>query len=150
MKTIMMVLALALVSGTAIAQPGGGRNLERMQEELGLTEEQVEQIREIRESGGGREEIHEVLTEEQQAKAHELRSQRKEKHAGKLERMQEELELTDEQLAEMREIRESGGSRKDMHAVLTDEQQAKFEELRAQRKGKRGKGPHGGPPAHAE
>jgi Spy/CpxP family protein refolding chaperone len=42
-----------------------------------------------------------------------------------LENMQKRLELTDEQVAEMRKIRGEGGSKKDMRAVLTEQQQAK-------------------------
>jgi Spy/CpxP family protein refolding chaperone len=52
---------------------GGADRLARMQEHLDLSDEQVEKIRQIRESGGGREEIHAVLTEEQQAKLQERR-----------------------------------------------------------------------------
>lgn len=47
-----------------------------MQENLGLSQEQMEQIRSIRESGGGREEIRAVMTDEQQAKLDEHRANR--------------------------------------------------------------------------
>jgi len=39
-----------------------------------------------------------------------------------LSKMQEQSQLSDEQVAKMRQIREEGGSRKDMRAVMTDEQ----------------------------
>ena len=39
-----------------------------MQAHLGLSDEQAEQIKSIREAGGSREEVRAVLTEEQQAK----------------------------------------------------------------------------------
>jgi Spy/CpxP family protein refolding chaperone len=41
-----------------------------------------------------------------------------------LSKMQQQLQLSDEQVAKMRQIRDDGGSRKDMRAVLTDEQKA--------------------------
>ncbi len=60
----------------------------------------------------------------------------------RLERMRDHLGLSDEQMAQMREIRESGGSRRDMRdqmrEVLTDEQLDMMREHRAQRGGKRG------------
>ncbi len=55
-------------------------------------------------------------------------------------RMQENLGLSDEQMTQMREIRENGGSREDMRAVLTDEQRAIMQERRSQYEGKRGEG----------
>ena len=44
--------------------------------------------------------------------------------------MQAHLELSDEQVAEMRRIREDGGSREEVRAVLTEEQQAKWDQAR--------------------
>lgn len=41
-------------------------------------------------------------------------------------RMQNELDLTDEQVKKMREIRDQGGSRAEMQAVLTPEQRARM------------------------
>jgi len=41
-------------------------------------------------------------------------------------RMQNELNLTDEQVKKMREIRDQGGSRAEMQAVLTPEQRARM------------------------
>ena len=49
--------------------------------------------------------------------------------------------LSDEQAAEIREIRANGGSREDVRAVLTDEQRVLMDEHRANRQGRRdGKG----------
>jgi len=66
-------------SGTASEQtadqPAGGDRLERMQKRLGLSDEQVSQLREIRQRGGSREEIRAVFTDEQWALMQERRRQ---------------------------------------------------------------------------
>lgn len=48
----------------------------------------------------------------------------------RLTKMQEQVQLSDEQVAKMREIRESGGNRSEMRAVLTEEQAAQLKQLR--------------------
>lgn len=48
----------------------------------------------------------------------------------RMQRMREHLDLSDAQVEQMREIRESGGSREEMRAVLTEDQQAKFDAAR--------------------
>ncbi len=48
----------------------------------------------------------------------------------RMQRMREHLDLSDAQVEQMRQIRESGGSREEMRAVLTEEQQAKFDAAR--------------------
>jgi len=138
MKTRIMTIALALASGITLAQAQdaqqGGPNADgkkpgmaRMQQELGLTDEQLKQMREIRQNGGTREEAQAVLTPEQQAKAAEL----KKTHQGKgATRMKKKLGLSDEQVAQVKEIQEAGGSREEIRAVLTPEQQAKFDKMR--------------------
>ena len=66
-------------------------------------------------------------------------------------RMQERLGLSDDQVSQMQEIRESGGSRKDMRAVLTEDQRAQIDAHRAQRKQQGGESrSHGQPPVEAE
>jgi len=55
-----------------------------------------------------------------------------------LTRMQNELDLTDEQVSKMREIRDQGGSRAEMQAVLTPEQRVKAAALHNERMGERG------------
>lgn len=50
-------------------------------------------------------------------------------------RMQNELDLTDEQVKKMREIRDQGGSRAEMQAVLTPEQRARAAGLRKEHAG---------------
>ena len=146
MKNLVMALSLAVASNVAFAQPdaaskggheGGkkGMPLVQLQEELGLTDDQVEKMREIKEAGGSRKEMRAVLTPEQQSKVAEL----KKAHGGgmekRLDRMKAHLGLSDEQVAEMQKIREEGGSREDVQAVLTPEQRAKMDQAREHRKG---------------
>jgi Spy/CpxP family protein refolding chaperone len=51
--------------------------------------------------------------------------------------MQNDLDLTDEQVKKMREIRDQGGSRAEMQAVLTPEQRAKMAASRKEHMGER-------------
>lgn len=133
---VTLALALALAATTAMSEGKGGphgggkKHMARMQQELGLTEEQIAEMRQIRQSGGSREEVQAVLTEEQRARAKEMRGER-------MTRMQQHLGLSDEQVAQMKEIREQGGSREEVHAVLTPEQQEKIAERRRAHGGKR-------------
>lgn len=130
---LSMVAVLALVSTLAFAQPGGHRG--KLLEELDLTEAQQTEIREIRESGGGRDEIHAVLTDDQKARLEELRKEHRSKRGDRAGRLQKALDLSDEQVAEIREIHAAGGSRDEVRAVLTEEQQAAFDDMRARHKG---------------
>jgi len=160
MKNRVIALSLALVSSVALAQPpsappggpqgdGKGRPMMRMQNELDLTDEQVKQMREIRDQGGSMAEMQAVLTPEQRTKAAALRKE----HAGEREerqaRMQQHLGLSDEQKAKMAEIRKQGGSREDMRAVLTPEQQTKFDTMRSQHQGVGQKPKPAGSPAQS-
>ena len=143
MKVFILTLVLALASAVAMSQGKGGphgggkKHMVHMQQELGLTQEQIAEMKEIRERGGSKEELHAVLTEEQQVKARELRSERQARRGERLTRMQQHLDLSDAQVAQMKEIREQGGSREEIHAVLTQEQQEKLAELRRAHGGKR-------------
>jgi Spy/CpxP family protein refolding chaperone len=128
MKALILALGFTLASSVALAQvPGDGSSrMERMQKELDLTTEQVQQIRDIKKNGGSREEMRAVLTPEQQAKAVELRKAHGGKNAGGFERLKEGLGLSDEQVAQMR-------------AILTPEQQAKLDALRVKGSAKKPK-----------
>ncbi|MEH6637488.1 MAG: hypothetical protein V7700_18365 [Halioglobus sp.] len=141
MKKLIIVLGLALASGAALAQPAGGppgaEKAARMHEALGLSEDQIQQMREIREGGGTREEMRAILTPEQQVKAEQLKKERHGSREDRAARMQQHLGLSDTQVAEIREIREAGGSREDIRAVLTPEQQTQFDEARSKHKGKK-------------
>ena len=149
MRLTAVVLSLALVAGSGVALAGGKGpgGLVRLQEALELTDELVEEIRRIRESGGTREDVDAVLTEEQRAKADQMRKSHRSKgpHGGdRIARMQQHLGLSDEQVAEMREIRENGGTREAMHAVLTDDQRAQLDQMRQAHGGMgKGKGRYG-------
>ncbi len=76
---LILILALAVVSTATFAGDNegnrGGDRMARMQEHLGLSDEQMQQMREIRENGGGREEMRAVFTDEQRALMQERRAQ---------------------------------------------------------------------------
>ncbi len=79
-KVLILILGLAVVSATFAGHnegKRGGDRMARMQEHLGLSEEQVAQIREIRENGGNREEIRAVFSDEQRELLKERRAQMK-------------------------------------------------------------------------
>jgi len=143
MKKFVVGLGLLMVSSLALAQaesdaPADGKAHPRakMQDELNLTDEQVKQMREIRDAGGSREEMNAVLTPEQQAKAGQLRKEHKGDRGKRMVHMKEQLGLSDEQVAQIKEIKESGGSKDAIRAVLTPEQQTKYEDMRSKRKHK--------------
>jgi hypothetical protein len=78
------------------------------------------------------------LTEEQREKAAQMRKHRREHRSERgLERMQERLNLSDDQVAEIRRIRSEGGGRDEVEQVLTDEQREQAEALRERHRGKR-------------
>lgn len=58
----------------------------------------------------------------------------------RLANMQRQLELTDEQVQEMRRIRDEGGDRKAMSAVLSEDQQKLRRDLKQQRLEKKAAG----------
>ena len=133
MKVLILALSLTLVSSAVLAQsedepPSGNKvaKLERMQNNLGLTDEQVQQMRDIRQAGGSREDMNAVLNPEQQAKAVKLRKTHKGKGGDRKRRLRQ-LDLSDEQKTQIQNIRKEGGSREEVRAVLTPEQQAKLD-----------------------
>ncbi len=67
-----------------------------------------------------------------------------------LSKMQKQLQLSDEQVENMRQIREDGGSRKDMRAVLTDEQKEHAKEMKNKKMEQGGKGKKGPKPGTSE
>jgi hypothetical protein len=81
-KILILVLGIAMASGTIFAgdeqgKQGDGDRMARMQQNLGLSDEQIAQIRQIRDNGGGKEEILSVLTDEQLALMKKRRAQMK-------------------------------------------------------------------------
>ena len=137
-------LALALATGSAWAGHHGktdGDRLERMRQHLNLSDAQVEEMQRIRDEGGSREAMRAVLTEEQRVRMQEAR----EAHGKTMrKRMRQELDLTDDQVAEMQRIREQGGSREEMHAVLTDDQRARLQAMGGEHQEKKRKQHRGG------
>jgi len=63
--------------GKGKGKQGGGDRLTRMQKNLGLSDDQVSQMREIGKRGGSREEMHAVMTVEQRGILRERRLQGK-------------------------------------------------------------------------
>jgi len=53
---------------------------------------------------------------------------------------QQKLNLSDEQISQMQEIRQNGGTREEIHAVLSDEQRAMVTEHRSEMNGRGGRG----------
>ena len=167
-KTRIGILALALFAVTvgASASPSGGKGmrgdaprLSRLQDLLDLSDAQAAEIREIRANGGSRDDVRAVLSEEQRTMLDTHRARRQGQREGdtgrwtsgegrgmrgrspRMAHLQQALGLSDEQAAEIREIRANGGSREDVRAVLTDEQRVIMDEHRANRQGRRdGKG----------
>ena len=132
MKALILALSLTVASAGVLAQsederPSGNKfaKLERMQNNLGLTDEQLDQMRDIRQAGGSRDDMYAVLNPEQQAKAAKLRKTHKGKGGDRKRRLQQ-LDLSDEQKMKIQNIRKEGGSREEVRAVLTPEQQAKL------------------------
>ncbi len=77
-KVLILILGLAVVSATFAGHDEGkrgGDRMARMQEHLSLSDDQMKQIREIRENGGSREEMRAVFTDEQRALMKERRAQ---------------------------------------------------------------------------
>ncbi|MFT4825993.1 MAG: Spy/CpxP family protein refolding chaperone [Halioglobus sp.] len=134
---IAVTLGLLITAGTALAERpearhGSGIVEHRLhvQQELGLSEEQMAQIKTIRESGGSREEINALLTSEQKAKMASIKESHKGLRKKRIAKMQKRLDLSDDQVKEIQEIREDGGSREDIIALLSDEQREKMKSKR--------------------
>jgi Spy/CpxP family protein refolding chaperone len=141
MKALILALSLTVASAGVLAQsederPSGNKfaKLERMQNNLGLTDEQLDQMRDIRQAGGSRDDMYAVLNPEQQAKAAKLRKTHKGKGGDRKRRLQQ-LDLSDEQKTQIQNIRKEGGSREEVRAVLTPEQQAKLDTAHEKNKG---------------
>lgn len=156
MKNLVLALSLTLASSVALAQPESGTQgghkggqkgfpLVRMQNELGLTDEQLGKMREIRDAGGTREEIGAVLTPEQRDKAAELKQAHQGNSEARLSRMKTHLDLSDEQAEKIEKIMEEGGSRHEIYEVMTPEQKTKLDQARGHRKGQRQRPPESAP-----
>ena len=87
-RALILTLGLAVASAATFAgdserKRGGGDRMARMQEHLGLSDEQMQQMREIRLNGGSREDIRAILTDEQRAIMEEHRAQRRQGQGGR-------------------------------------------------------------------
>ena len=83
-KIVFLILCMAMISAVTFADDEKGKQdsgdrMAKMQQNLGLSDGQVAEIRHIRDSGGSKEEIMAVLTEEQLALMKERRAQIKSK-----------------------------------------------------------------------
>ncbi len=81
-KMLIIILSLVIVPFAASADGEQGRQvpgdrMAQIQKNLGLSDEQVAQIRHIRDNGGGREKILAVLSNEQRALMKKRRAERK-------------------------------------------------------------------------
>jgi len=80
--TLLLILSTTAVSakgnqgGNRQSNSGYGNRGAQMHNKLGLSHEQMTQMRKIRDNGGSREEMHGVLTREQRATMEKYRSQR--------------------------------------------------------------------------
>ena len=142
-KILILFLGLTMTSSAIIAdgeevKQGSVDRMVQMQKNLSLSDQQVAQMRQIRDNGGGREEILAVLTDEQLAI---MKARYAQGSDDRLAQMEKNLGLSDQQVAQIRQIRDNGGSREEVLAVLTDEQLAIMKERRAQMKtrGRKGK-----------
>ncbi len=80
MKTFTSLALAALIIASPLASAGEGQGKGRhqqraahMQEKFGVTDEQLAEMRRIRQEGGSREEIRQVLTEDQRRQMKEWR-----------------------------------------------------------------------------
>jgi len=113
------------------------KRLERMQEALQLTPDQTRKIEQILESNGSNRQVNQVLTAEQRRTWDTYKERRKSMRKEQpdwVDRMTVALDLSEEQIARMREIKAQGGKRKEMRRVLTPPQLAKLKELRKEAK----------------
>ena len=133
---VFLVGGLFLASGISLAQPLEGKQAKQivhMQDQLGLTDEQIGKIREIDSQGGGPGEIRSVLTQDQLSQLQERRlkqKRNKEKQRDRMDAMQKELDLSDSQMEQIREISARGSQKDQIMALLTDAQKVKMKDFR--------------------
>ena len=174
--TATLISALGLASTSAIAEDGNRleNHMARMQQALGLTDEQAAQIKSLREAQrtamqtsreSNRQQIEALLTPEQKEKFSTMKQRghkrghkmgKRGKRSGgermqkrmdkRMTRMQEKLGLSDEQVAQIKSLREAqhtasqaarDSHRQQIEALLTPEQKEKFNAMK-QKRGKRG------------
>ena len=132
--TAIVIMGLSMPTTAAEEsreKPSKEERLVRMQEQLNLSDDQVEEIRNVHSNGGGRDEISAILTDDQRE---QLRSFRKSGKEERINKMREHLNLSDDQVAQIQSIKESGGGRKEIVAVLTDDQRQQMHEFKRHHK----------------
>lgn len=118
----------------------------KMWQELNLSEQQKQQMKTLMESQreafkANREQWQSILTSEQKAKLQTLKEQRKaNKGEGSRGQFLGELNLSDEQKAQMKAMREAGKQKREafhqqMMSILTPEQREKMKAIKEQHKG---------------
>ncbi|OUC11835.1 MAG: hypothetical protein B0A82_25325 [Alkalinema sp. CACIAM 70d] len=120
-------------SGMQIAQLGEGKGdrIEKLKQELNLSQQQVDQIKQIHQST--RSKIEALLTPEQKAQIKAAAGNGQGRRGG----MKAAANLTDAQKAQIKEIMKA--SREQMKQVLTPEQQAKLQQKMQERRGQKGR-----------
>jgi periplasmic protein CpxP/Spy len=114
-----------LTQGVQARQPDGNR-MERMAQELNLTETQKAQIKTMKASH--RTAMQNILTPEQQSKLKAAKEGQKGDRRG----IMKSLNITDSQKAAMKSLRAQ--QRKDLEAILTPDQIKKLEQKKAEMK----------------
>ena len=123
LPSFLVLLVSVAAIAPAIAGPGGGRGGDRMEKvanELGLTDTQRQQMKQLHETM--REQMKSVLTAEQRAQM----------EANKQQGQRQRPNLTDAQKEQMRAIREQ--HKQQVQAILTPEQFQKLQEMRQSRR----------------
>lgn len=100
-KLLILIVCLIMTSVAALAadekaKQGNSDRMAQMQKNLGLTDQQVAEIRRIRDAGGGKDEIMAVLTEQQI----EIMKQRRAQMKGKGRKGQRKVPKEDSQADE--------------------------------------------------
>jgi hypothetical protein len=144
MKFGIALVVLTVMSMPLLALDGdeksslSDKQLTTMQKRLQLSDEQMSQMRKIRDEGGSKKEMGAVLTDEQKARAKEQKARAKEQKSTmtdeQLSKLQKQVQLSDQQMSKMRKIREDGGTRKEIFAVLSNEQKAQLKEDKKNKK----------------
>ena len=136
----VLLLVFGLLVGAATAKRHRGKKLEKMQQRLNLTQDQVEQLRPLFEQAqerrkAAREAFRATLTPEQQAQLEGLKGKERR-------RAMKSLQLTPEQQQQRQAMKEQRKAnrqamKEQIQSVLTPEQQQLWQQHRAERKGKK-------------
>jgi molybdenum-dependent DNA-binding transcriptional regulator ModE len=132
--TALVIMGFSMPTAAAQenkAKPSKEERLVRMQEHLNLSDDQVEEIRTVHSNGGGRDQVSAILTDDQRE---QLKSFRKSGKEERINKMQEHLDLSDEQVSQIHAIKENGGGRKEIAAVLTDDQRQQMHDFKKNHK----------------